>query len=141
MHIWWLCVRFDKVMLIFSISEEKRNKPLPCSNTKSQSYGFSCSHVRMWELDDKEGWVSKNWCFWIMVLEKTFESAFNYREIKPANFKGNQPWIFIWRTDAEAEVPIHWTSDVKSRIIGKDPDVGKDWRQKEKRAAEKGMVR
>ena len=84
----------------------------------------------MWELDEKEGWGSKNWYFWIIVLEKTFESAFDYKEIKPVNSKENQPWIFIGRTDAEAEAPILWTSDVKSQLIGKDPDAGKDWRQR-----------
>ena len=99
----------------------------------SQSYGFSSSHVWMWELDYKEGWVLKNWCFWIVVLEKTLESPLVCKEIKLVNPKGNQPWIF---SDAEDEVPILWPPDAKSRIIGKDPDAGKDWRQKKKRAAE-----
>ena len=98
----------------------------------SQSYGLSSSHVWLWELDHKEGWVLKNWCFWTVVLEKTFENPLNCKEIKPVHPKGNQPWIFIGRTDAEAEVPIIWPSDVKSRFIGKDPDAGKDWKQEEK---------
>ena len=98
----------------------------------SQSYGLSSSHVWLWELDHKEGWVLKNWCFWTVVLEKTFENPFNCKEIKPVNPKGNQPWIFIGRTDAEAEAPIIWPSDVKSWFIGKDPDAGKDWKQQEK---------
>ena len=96
----------------------------------SQSYGFSSSHVWMYELDHKEGWVPKNWCFQTVVLEKTLESLLDSKEIKPANPKGNQPWIFIARNDAEAL--ILWPPDVKSRLIGKDPNAGKDWRQKEK---------
>ena len=93
----------------------------------SQSYGFSSSHVWMWELDHKEGWRMKNWCFWIVMLEKTLESPLNCKEIKPVNPKGNQPWIFIGRTDAEAEAPIIWPPDVESWLFGKDPDAGKDW--------------
>ena len=100
----------------------------------SQSYGFSRSHIQMWELDHKEGWAPANWCFQTVVLEKTLESPLDCKEIKPANPKGNQPWIFIGRTDAE--IPVLWPPDVKSRLIGKDPDVGKDWRQKEKGVAE-----
>ena len=102
-------------------------------------YSQSYSHVWMWELDHKEGWVLKNWCFQIVVLEKTLESLLDCKKIKPVNPKGNQPWIFIGRTDAEA--PILWPPDVKSSLIGKDPDAGKDWRQKEKRVAEEEMVR
>ena len=108
----------------------------PCS----QSYGFPSSPVRMWELDHKEGWVPKNLCFWI-ELEETLKSPLDCKEIKAVNPKGNQPWIFIRRTDAEAEAPILWPSDVKSQLIRKDPDAGKDWRQKKKRAAEDEMVR
>ena len=92
----------------------------------SQSYGFSSSHVRLWELDHKEGWALKNWCFWTAVLEKTLESPLHSKEIKPANPKENQPWTFIRKTDAEA--PILWPPDVKSWLTGKDPDAGKDWR-------------
>ena len=91
----------------------------------SQSYGFSSSHVRMWELDQKEGWVPKNWCFQIMVLEKTLESPLDSQEIKLVNPKGNQPWIFIGRTGAEADAPILWPPDVRSQLIGKGPDAGK----------------
>ena len=93
----------------------------------SQSYGFSSSHARMWELDHKEGWALKNWCFWNVVLEMTLESPLDCTEIKPVNPKGNQSWIFIGRTDAEAS--IIWPPDVKSWLIRKDPDTGKDWRQ------------
>ena len=99
----------------------------------SQSYGFPSSHVRMWELDHKEGWALKIWCFLIVVLEKTLESPLDCKEIQPVNPKGNQPWIFIGRTVAEAETPILWPPDAKSQLIEKDPDTGKDWRQKEKR--------
>ena len=98
----------------------------------SQSYGFSSSHVPMWELDNKKGWALKKWCFGTVVLEKTLESPLDSKEIKPVHPKGNQPWIFIGRFDAEAESPILWPHDVKSRLIGKDPDAGKDWRQEEK---------
>ena len=95
----------------------------------SQSYGFSGSHVWMWELDYKESWASKNWCFWSVVLEKTLESPLNCKEIQPVHPKGNQSWMFIGRTDAEAEAPILWPPDAKSRLIKKDSDAGKDWKQ------------
>ena len=94
----------------------------PCS----QGHGFSSSHVRICELDHKEGWAPKNWCFWTVVLEKTLESRLDSKEIKPVNPKGNQPWTFIERTDAEAEALIPWPPDVKSQLIGKDPEAGKD---------------
>ena len=94
----------------------------------------------MWELDHKQGWVPKNWCFQTVVLEKTLESPLESKEIKPVNAKGNQPWIFIRRTDAEAETPVLWPPDVKSRFIRKDPDAGKDWRQEEKGTTENEMV-
>ena len=95
----------------------------------SQSYGFSSSHVQMWELDHKDGWMLKNWCFWTVVLEKTFESHWGCK-IKAVNPKWNQSWIFIGRTDAEAEAPILWPPDEKSRLIGKD------WKQEEKAMTE-----
>ena len=95
----------------------------------------------MWELDHKEGWAPKNWCFQIVVLEKTLEGPLDFKEIKPVNLKGDQPWIFIGRTDAEVEAPILWLPDAKSQLIGKDPDSGKDWRQKAEEAAEDEMVR
>ena len=93
----------------------------------SQSYGFSSSHVWMSELDHKEGWALKNWHFWIVVLEKILETPLDSKEIKAVNSKGNQPWIFIGRTDAEAEIPILWSWDAKSWLIGKDLDDAKDW--------------
>ena len=98
----------------------------------SQSYGFSSSHVQMWELDHKEGWVLKNWCFQIVLLEKTLQSPLDSKETKPVNPKGNQPWIFIGRTDAEVEAPILWPPDANSQLLRKVPDVGRDWRQKKK---------
>ena len=107
----------------------------------SQSYGFSSSeNVKMWELDHKERWAP-NCSFWIMVLEKTLESPFLSKEIKPVHPKGNQPWIFIGRTDADAEAPILWPPDVKSQLNGKDSDAGKDWGQEEKGAEEVEMFR
>ena len=94
----------------------------------SQSCGFFSSHVQMWELDHKEGWALKNWCFWTVVLEKTLESPLDCKEIKRVNPKGNQSWIFIGRTDAEAEAPKLWLPDARSRLIGKDPDAERQWR-------------
>ena len=95
--------------------------------------GVSSSHVWMWELDYKEGWEQKNWCFWTVVLEKTLESPLDCKMIQPVNPKGNQPWIFIGRTKAEVEAPIFWLPDAKSQLTGKDPNAGKDWRQEERR--------
>ena len=102
------------------------------THLSSQSYGFSSSHVWIWELDHKESWALKNWCFWTVVLEKTLESPLDCKEIKPVNSKGNQSWIFIARNDAEAEAPILWPPVAKNWLIGKDPDAGKDWRQENK---------
>ena len=90
-----------------------------------QSYSFSSSHVWLWELDYKESWVSKNWCFWTMVLDKTLESSLDCKEIQPVHPKGDQSWIFIGRTDAEAETPILWLPDVKNWLIWEDPDAEK----------------
>ena len=105
----------------------------------SQSYGFYSNHVLMWEMDHKEGWAPKNWCFWIVVLEKTLEGPLERKKIKPVNPKGDPPWIFIGRADAEAA--ILWPPDAKSWLIGKDPDAGKDWGQEEKGVTENEMVR
>ena len=102
-------------------------------------FGFSSSHVWMWELNYEEGWAPKNWCFWIVVLEKILQSPLDYKEIKPVNARGNQSWISIGRTDAETL--ILWPPDVESRLTGKDPDTGKDWRQQDKRTTEDEMVR
>ena len=94
----------------------------------------------MWELDDKESLVPKNWCFWTVVLEMTLESPLDWKEIQPVNSKGNQSWIFIRKTDAEAETPILWLSDMKNWLSRKDPNSGKDWRQEEKGTREDEMV-
>ena len=106
----------------------------------SESYGFSSSHVGMWELDYQESWALKNGCFWTVVLEKTLESPLDCKEVQPVNGKGNKSWIFIGRTDAEAETPILWPPDAKNWLIWKDPDVGKDWMQEEKGTTEDEMV-
>ena len=94
----------------------------------SQDYGFSSGHVWMWELDYKEDWAQKSWCFWTVVLEKTLESPLDCKEIQPVHPKGDQSWVFIGRTDVEAETPILWPPDDKSWLIWKNPDAGKDWR-------------
>ena len=107
------------------------NKGLSC-----QSYGFSRSHVWMWELDYKESWAPKNWCFWTVVLEKTLESPLDYKETQAVYSKWNQSWIFIGRADAEAETPILWSPDAKNWLIRRDSGAGKDWRQEEKRMTE-----
>ena len=98
----------------------------------SQGCGFSSGHVWMWELDCEESWVLKNWCFWTVVLEKTLENPLDCKEIQLVHPKEDQSWVFIGRTDAEAETPILWPPDVKNWIIGKDPDTGRDWGQEEK---------
>ena len=106
----------------------------------SQSCGFSNSHGWMWKLDHKESLAPKNWWFWNVVLEKTLESPLDWKEIKPVHPKGNQSWIFIGKTDAEAEAPILWPPDVTSQLIAKVTDAGKDWKQEEKWMAEDEMV-
>ena len=105
----------------------------------SQGYGFSSSHIWMWELDYKESWVPKNWCFWTVVLKKTVESPLDCKEIQPVHPKGSQSWLFTGRMDAEAEIPILWLPD-ENWSIGKDPNAGKDWRWEEKGMTEDKMV-
>ena len=106
----------------------------------SQSSGFSSSHVWIWKLDYKESWGPKKWCFWTVVLEKTLKSPSDCKETQLVHPKGNQSWIFTERTDAEAEAPILWPPNAKNWLIGKDPDAGKDWRQKEKGTTEDEVV-
>ena len=106
----------------------------------SQSYGFSSSHVWMWELGYKVSWALKNWCFWTMVLEEILKSPLDCKEIQPVHPKGNQSWIFIGRTDAEAETPILWPPNVKNWLIWRASDAGKDWRREEKGMTEYEMV-
>ena len=114
--------------------------PMTISVPYSQSYGFSSSHIWMWELDYKESWVLKNLCFWPMVWERTLESPLDCKEIQPVHPKGDQPWIFIGRTDAEAETLILCAPGVKNWLPGKDSDTEKDWRQKEKGTTEDEMI-
>ena len=106
----------------------------------SQGYGFSNSHVWMWELDYKESWVLKNWHFWTVVLEKTLESPLDCKEIQPVHPKADHSCVFMGRIDVEAETPIFWLPDVKSWLIWKDPDVWRDWGQEEKGMTEDEMV-
>ena len=106
----------------------------------SQGYGFSSGHVWMWELEYKENWAPKNWRFWTEVLEKTLESPLDGKEIQPVHPKGNQSWILIGRTVAEAETLILWPPDAKNQFIWKDPDAGKNWRPEEKGVTEDEMI-
>ena len=106
----------------------------------SQGYGFSSSHVWVWELDCKESWAPKNWCILTVVLEKTLESPLDCKEIQPVHPKGDQSCVFTGRTDIEAETPLLWPPDVKNWLIGKDPDAGRDWRQEEKGTTEDEVV-
>ena len=117
-----------------------KSRDITDKGLSSQSYGFSSSHVWMWELDYKESRAPKNWSFWAVVLENTLENPLDCKEIKPVNPKGNKSWIFIGRTDAEAETPILWQPDGNSWLIWKDPDAGKVWRQEEKWVTEDEMA-
>ena len=105
---------------------KSKDLTLPTKVRLVKAMVFPSSHVWMWELDYKESWAPKNWCFWTVVLEKTLESPLACKEIQPVHPKGNQSWIFTGRTDAEAEAPTLWPPDVKNRLTGKDPDAGKD---------------
>ena len=106
----------------------------------SQGYGFSSSHVWMWELDCEESWALKNWCFWTVVLEKTLERPLDCKEIQPVHSKGDQSWVFIGRTDAKAETPVLWPPRAKNWLNGKDSDAGRDWGQEEKGTTEDEMA-
>ena len=119
---------------------KKQRRYFAHKGLSSQNYGFSSSDVRMWELDHTESRVPKNWCFWTAVLKKTLESPLDCKEIRPVNPKGNQSWIFIGRTDVQAEAPILWPPYAKNQHIRKDPDAGKDWRQEGKGTIEDKMV-
>ena len=119
---------------------EKQRYYLANKGPSSQGYGFSSSHVWMWELDCEENWAPKNWCFWTVVLGKTLESPLDCKEIQPVHSEGDQPWDFFGRNDAKAEIPILWPLHVKSWLIGKDPDVGRDWGQEEKGTIEDEMA-
>ena len=110
------------------------------NDPSSQGYGFSSGHVWMWELDCEESWAPKNWCFWTVVLDKTLESPLDCKEIQPVHPKWDHSWVFIGRTDAEAETPILWPPHAKSWLIGKYPDAGRDWGQEEKGMTEDEMA-
>ena len=130
-----------KAMTTLESILKSRDITLPTKVRLVKAMVFSSGHVWIWELDYKECWTLKNWWFWTLVLEKTFESPLDCKEIQSVHPKGDQSWVFIGRTDAEAETPIFGPPDVKSWLIWKDPDVGKDWRQKEKATTEDEMVR
>ena len=134
------CSLAKKVMINLDSILKSRDFTLPTKVRLSQGYGFSSSPVWMWKLDYKESWASKNWCFWTVVLEKTFESPLENKEIKAVNPKGNQSWIFIGRTDAKTETPILRPPDAKNWLIWKDPDAGRAWRWEEKGTTEDEMV-
>ena len=119
---------------------KKQRHYFASKDPSSQSYGFSSSHVWMWELDCEESWALKNWCFWTVVLGETLESPLDCKEIQPVHLKGNQSWIFIGRTDVEAETPILWPLDAKNWLIWKDPNAGKDWSWEEKGMTEDEMA-
>ena len=119
---------------------KKQRRYFANKGPSNQGYGFSNGHVWMWELDYTESWVLKNWCFWTVVLKKMLESPLDCKEIQPVHPKGDQSWVFIGRTDAEAEMPILWPPAVKSWLIGKDPAAGKDWRWEEKGMTEDEMA-
>ena len=129
------CSLEEKLINLDSILKSREVALSTKVHLSSQSYGFSSSHIWMWELDNK-GWGLKNWCFWTLVLEKTLESPLDCKEIQPVNTKGYQSWIFIGRTNSEGEAPILWPPHAKSWLTGKDPDPGKDWRPEEKGTAE-----
>ena len=122
------------------ITENSRPRVYISTYIYLELYGFFSSHVWMWELDYKESWAQKNWCFWTVMLETTLESPLDCKENQPVYTKGNPSWLFIGSTDAEAETSILWPPDVKSCLIWKDPDAGKDWGQEEKGPTEDVMV-
>ena len=119
---------------------KSRNITLPTKVCLVKAMIFFSRHIWMWELDYKESWALMYWCFWSVVLEKTLESLLDIKEIQPVHPKGNQSWMFIGRTDAKAETPILWLSDVKNWLIWKDPDAGKDRRWEEKGTTEDEVV-
>ena len=119
---------------------EKQRHYFANKGPSSQGYGFSSSHVWMWELDCEESWALKNWCFWTVVLEKTLESPLDCKESQPVHSEGDQSWVFFGRNDAKTETPVLWPPHAKSWLIGKDPDAGRDWGQEEKGTTEDKMA-
>ena len=148
----WLDFKTQSFFFFFSLFKWKKSYDKPRQHIKNRDITLLrkvCivkvmifSVVLYWweELSHKEGWVQKNWCFWTVVLEKTLDSPLDSKEIQPVHPKGDQSWIFIGRTDAEAEAPILWSPDAKNQLIGKDPDAGKDWRWEEKGMTQNEMV-
>ena len=136
-HLWSLALLAIQTITKPDSMLQKHRYHFANKGPYSETYGFSSSNVQMWELDHKKGWELKNWCFWIVVLEKILENSLDCKEVNP---KGNQSWIFIGRTDAEAEAPILWPPDAKSWLSGKDLDAGKDWEQEERGTTENDMV-
>jgi len=126
-----------KAMITLDSILKKQRHYFANKSPSSQSYGFSSSHVWMWELEYKESWTLKNWCFWTVVLEKTLESPLDCKEIQLVYPKGNQPWIFIGRTDAEAETPILWPPDAKNWLLGKTLILGKTEGERRRRCQSK----
>ena len=144
---WWLHLWNEKTLTLWEKSNDqprvrikKQRHYFANKGLSSQGYGFSSSHVWMWVLDYKESLVPKNWCFWTVVLEKTLKSPLDCKENQPVHTKGHQFWIFIRRTDPKAVTLIIWPPDAKNRLIWKDPDVGKDWRQEEKGTTQDELV-
>ena len=150
---WWISNRsqpqwfYSRLEIICFSSKSLRN---PCfqawpsfahnKGPSSQGYGFSSSHVWMWELDCEESWAPKNWCFWTVVLEKTLESPLDCKEIQAVHSKGDQSWVFFGRNDAKAETPVLWPPHARSWLIGKDSDAGRDWGQEEEGTTEDEMA-
>ena len=128
-----------KVMTNHRQHIKKQRRYFANKGPSRQGYGFSSSHFWMWKLDYKERWAPKNWCFWTVVLEKTLESLLDCKEVQPVHPKGDQSWVFIGRTDVVPETPILWPPNVKSWLIWKDPDAGRDWGQEEKGMTEDEM--
>ena len=129
-----------KVMTNLDSILKSRDTTLPTKVRLVKAMFFSSSHVWMWKLDYKESWAPKSWCFWTVVLEKTLESPLDCKDIQPVHFRGDQSWVFIGRTDAEAETPILQPPHVENWLIWKDPDAGRDWEQEEKGMTEDEMV-
>ena len=128
-----------KVMTNLDSMLKSRDITLPTKVCLINAMVFFSSHIWMWELDYKESWVLKNWCFWTVALEKTFESSLDYKEIQPVYPKGDQSWVFIGRTDDKAETPVLWPPD-ENWLIWKDPDAGKDWRWENMGLTEDEMI-
>ena len=134
------CLLLGRKVMTNLDSIQKQRHYFANKGPSSQGYGFSSSHVWIWELDCEESLAPKNWCFWTVVLERTLESALDCKEIQPVHPKGDQSWVFIGGTDAKAETPVLWPPHAKSWLIGKDSDAGRDWRQEEKGTTEDEMA-